>query len=211
MTLASITTAVDHWLRHFHGPVVYLLCALLVFAEAGFLLGFVVPGETAALAGGALAGLGHVDLVLMLVAVVAAAVVGDSVGYEVGRLLGPWLLRHRPLKDKEGVEKARHLVVRFGGPAVFVGRWVALARALVPGVAGMSGMAYRTFLPYNAVGGLVWGTTFVMIGYAAGQSYTTVASRIGAYALVVVGVVVVALVAVAVVRRRRRRRQPGPG
>lgn len=211
MTLASITTAVDHWLRHFHGPVVYLLCGLLVFAEAGFLLGFVIPGETAALAGGALAGLHQVDLVLMLVVIVVAAVVGDSVGYEVGKVFGPWLLRRRPLKGHEGVDKARHLVVRFGGPAVFLGRWVALARALVPGVAGMSDMRYRKFLPYNALGGLAWGTTFVMIGYAAGRSYATVASRIGAVALVVVAVLVAAVVVVWLVRRRRRRAQDGPG
>jgi membrane-associated protein len=204
--LASVSTAVEHWLQHFSGPVVYLLCGLLVFGEAAVLLGFIIPGETAALVGGALASLGHVNLVVVLVVVVAAAIAGDSVGYEVGKVLGPWLVRHRPLRDHRGVPKAEELISRHGGPAVFLGRWVALARALVPGISGMSGMHYPKFLAFNAVGGITWGTTFVMVGYAAGAAYAKVASRIGLYALVVVAVVVIAVVAWVLVRRRQERR-----
>ena len=102
----------------------------------------------------------------MLVVIVVCAIVGDSVGYEVGKVLGPWLLEHRPLRGQAGVHRGQDLLARRGGPAVFLGRWLALARALVPGLAGMSGMRYRTFLAYNAAGGIVWGTTFVLIGYA---------------------------------------------
>jgi membrane-associated protein len=178
-----------------------------VFGEAAILLGFVIPGETAALIGGALASTHHVDLVLMLLVVVFGAIVGDSVGYEVGKVLGPWLMEHRPLRGHAGVSRGRALLARWGGPAVFLGRWVALARALVPGLSGMSGMRYRTFLAYNALGGLVWGTTFVMIGYAAGKSYSAVARTVGTYSLVIVGAVVVAVVAFVVVRRRAEHRR----
>jgi membrane-associated protein len=114
-------------------------------------------------------------------------------------------VQRRPLRDKAGVDKARDLLARFGGPAVFLGRWTAVARALVPGLTGMSGMRYRTFLLYNALGGLVWGTTFVLIGYAAGRSWEAVASRVGSYALYVLLSVVVVVVVVVVVRRRRQR------
>ena len=158
------------WLEHFHGPVAYVVCGLLVFGEAAVLLGFVIPGETAALIGGVLASLHHVDLVLMVAVIVVCAIVGDSVGYEVGKWLGPWLVEHRPLRGHPGVRRGQDLLARRGGPAVFLGRWLALARALVPGLAGMSGMRYRTFLAYNAAGGTVWGITFVLIGYAAGTS-----------------------------------------
>ena len=199
--LASIGT----WLQHFHGPVVYVLCGVLVFAEAAILLGFVIPGETAALAGGAIASLGHANIVVMLVIIIGCAIAGDSTGYEVGKVLGPWLLEHRPLKRYPGVKKAEALIARFGGPAVFLGRWVALARALVPGIAGMSGMRYPVFLLFNALGGIVWGTTFVMVGYAAGTAYGTIARRIGLYSLAVLGVLVLALAVWIVVRRRRRR------
>jgi len=207
LAVAALTSSVTSWLEHFTGPVAYVVCGLLVFGEAAVLLGFVIPGETAALAGGVLASLHHVNLVVMIVVVVAAAVVGDSVGYEVGKLLGPWLLERRPLRGRPGVRKGEALIARYGGPAVFLGRWVALARALVPGLTGMSGMRYRTFLAFNAAGGIVWGTTFVVIGYVAGTSYTAVASRVGAYALVIAGVVVLALVAVVLRRRRRETRE----
>jgi len=134
------------------------------------------------------------------------AIAGDSVGYEVGKLMGPYLLERKPLKENVGVHKARALLVRYGGPAVFLGRWVALARALVPGMAGMSGMRYRTFLLYNALGGLVWGTTFVLVGYVAGRSWEAIAKRVGTYGLVAVGGLVAVAAVIALVRRRRRTR-----
>jgi membrane-associated protein len=202
---------VGSWLEHFHGPVAYVVCGLLVFGEAAVLLGFVIPGETAALIGGVLASLHHVDLVLMLAVIVVGAIVGDSVGFEVGKLLGPWLIEHRPLRGHAGVRRGQDLLARKGGPAVFLGRWLALARALVPGLAGMSGMRYRTFLAYNAVGGIVWGTTFVMIGYGAGTSYAAVAKTVGTYSLGILVAVVVGVVVYVVVRRRRDRRLWGGG
>lgn len=211
---ASLGSAIDSWLHHLHGATIYLVCGLLVFGEASFLLGFVIPGETAALVGGALASIGNVSLVIMLVVVIVGAVIGDSVGYAVGRRLGPWLLRTRPLRNRSGVNRASEMLNRFGGPAVFLGRWVALARALVPGVTGMSGMRYRTFLIYNAAGGILWGATFVLIGYGAGKSYQSIAHAIGLYSVVLV-VAIVALAAIVTVARRRRRRgdgaEPGSG
>jgi membrane-associated protein len=177
-----------------HGPLAYLIVGLLVFGEAAVLLGFVIPGETAAVVGGALAALHRVELWLVALVVVVAAIVGDSVGYEVGKLLGPWLLERRPLKDHPGVAKARALLVRFGGPAVFLGRWVALARALVPGLTGMSGMRYRTFLAFNAAGGLAWGLTFVVLGDVLGRSYERAVHAGGTASIwLVVGVVVLAI------------------
>jgi membrane protein DedA with SNARE-associated domain len=190
-----------------------VVCGLLVFGEAAVLLGFVIPGETAALIGGFLASLHHVNLELMLVVIIGGAIVGDSVGYEVGKFLGPWLIEHRPLRGRPGIARGRALLARFGGPAVFLGRWVALARALVPGLSGMSGMRYRTFIVYNAIGGIAWGTTFVLIGYGAGASYTKVAKTVGVYSGLILGFVVVAVVAFVIVRRRREHRkwsQPQP-
>lgn len=200
MVLASIST----WIQHFRGPVVYLLCGLLVFGEAAVLLGFVIPGETAALAGGALASLHHANLEIILAVVVVCAIAGDSTGYEVGKVLGPWLIRHRPLRGHAGVAKAQELIAARGGPAVFLGRWIALARALVPGISGMSGMHYPTFLVFNAIGGVTWGVTFVMVGYAAGTAYAQVATRVGIYAGVVVAALVLGFVVWLLIRRHRR-------
>jgi membrane-associated protein len=205
--LASITDSITRWLNSIHGPLVYVVCGLLVFGEAAVLLGFVIPGETAALVGGALASLHHVSLGVMLAVIIGSAIIGDTVGFEVGRHLGPWLLQRRPLHGNAGVDKARDLLARHGGPAVFLGRWVAVARALVPGIAGVTGLRYRVFLFYNALGGIAWGTTFVLIGYAAGRSYQRIASKIGEYGLIVVGVVIVGAIIFVVVRRRGERKR----
>ncbi len=204
MVLASVGT----WLEHFHGPVVYLLCGVLVFAEVGLFIGFFFPGETAALAGGAIASLGHANLFVVLVVVVGCAVVGNLLGYEVGKWLGPWLVAHRPLRGRARVRRAEDLVARYGAPAVFFGRWVAIVRALIPGLAGMSRMAYRTFVVFTVVGGISWGATYVLVGYAAGTAYSHVAAQVGVYSLAVVGVVIVAVVLLVVVRHRHRRSLP---
>jgi membrane-associated protein len=194
-------------LLNLHGAVVYLLVAAFVFTEDALFVGFVLPGETAAVLGGVAASRGHVSLALMLFAVVAAAIVGDSVGYEVGRRLGPRLLRMSLLQRRQQrLDDARRFLARRGGTAVFFGRFVAFFRAVMPALAGVAAMPYRRFLTYNAAGGLVWGTAAVLLGYLAGNSYATVEKVAGQGAAVVVAaLVVVALVARHVHRRYTKR------
>lgn len=177
--------------------LVLVITGTVVFAEDALFIGFVLPGETLALLAGASAERGHVALVGVLLVVVVAAIVGDTVGYEVGRYLGPWLLG-LPLLERrrQRLDTARRLLIRRGGVAVFVGRWVAFLRTVLPPLAGMARMPYVTFLAWNATGGIVWGTGVVLLGYAAGASYTHVAQGLGGevagilLALVIVGVVV---------------------
>ncbi|MCG2802526.1 MAG: DedA family protein [Cellulomonas sp.] len=184
---------------------VYLLVGLLVFAEDAIFVGFVLPGETAAVLGGVDASLGHVNVLVVLAVVVVAAIVGDSVGYEVGLRLGPRILRARPLqRHQERLAGAQDLLARRGGPAVFLGRFVAFFRAVMPALAGVSRMHYPTFLRFNAAGGLVWGTAFVLLGYLAGTSYPAVERTVGHTAVVVV--LVVLGVGLIVWRLRRRTR-----
>lgn len=187
------------------GPVVYLLVALVVFVEDALFVGFVVPGETAAVLGGVLAYRGQADLVLMAVVVVAAAVVGDTVGYEVGRHLGTRVLATGLVRRRQHqVDRAQDFLRRRGGSAVFLGRFVAFFRAVMPALAGTSRMPYLRFLSWNAVGGLVWGVGFVLLGYLAGNSYATVEKTVGRGAAVVVAVVVVIALVVWRVRSHRR-------
>lgn len=191
------------------GWVVLTLVGLLVFAEDALFVGFVLPGETAAILGGVAAKLGHVSLPGIIAVVVIAAIVGDTVGYEVGRFLGPRVLRIRLLeKRKQGIDRAQNFLARRGGSAVFLGRWVALFRALMPALAGTARMHYPKFLAYNALGGVTWGVTVVLLGYAAGASYKTIESRFGTgSAIAVAAVVVVALIAWRVRRHVLERRQ----
>lgn len=182
----------------------YAIIALVVFGEAAFFAGFVVPGETAVLLGGFLASQGHLDIVTLIVVVVFAAIVGDSVGYEVGKHLGPRILQLGIFrKHRSRIDDAQEMLRRRGGPAVFLGRWTAFFRAMMPGIAGLSRMHYPVFLVWNALGGIAWGVTFSLVGYFAGASYAKVASTIGKGAAVVVVLLVIAGLVVWHVRRKR--------
>ncbi len=195
------------WLLHFHGPTAYLLVGFLAFAEAALLVGFFIPGETAVVIGGVLAGLGAVNLGAMIAVVVVCAIVGDSVGFEVGKRAGPHLLERRPLKGNGAVRRTMGMLEHYGGPAVFLGRFVAFARALVPGLAGMSGLRYRVFLFYNAIGGLIWGVGYTLLGYVVGLSFERILSEVGLWSVGVVALVVLVALMVRVVLKRRERRR----
>lgn len=184
-------------------PLAYTVVFLLVFGEAAVFVGFVLPGETAVVLGGALASSGRLSLGLLLVLVVVAAVTGDSVGYEVGRRFGPRLLAAGPVQRYAvRLDGAQLFLRERGGVAVFLGRFTAFLRAVVPGLAGVSRMPYRRFLAWNAVGGLVWGVGFALLGYLAGDSYARLEKGVGRGSAVLTAVVV--LVALAAWHRSRR-------
>lgn len=203
--------AITDWLRGLSGPVVYAVVAALVFAEdalfVGF-VGFVVPGETSAILGGLLAHQGKVSLTWITVAVVGAAVLGDSVGYEIGRRFGPSLLHTRALRrHEERIDRAREFMSRRGSAAVFFGRFVAFVRTMVPALAGTSRMPYRRFLFYNAVGGIAWGVGCTLLGYFAGAAYGRIEGFAGRVAAIALAALVVVAVVVWHLRRRRARRR----
>ena len=187
------------------GWLVLLVAGGLVFAEDALFVGFVLPGETAAILGGVAARLGHVSLPAVLVVVCSAAIVGDSVGYEVGRVLGPRVLQSPRLgRHHARLHDAQELLARRGGSAVFLGRWVAFFRAVMPALAGSARMPYPKFLSWNALGGLVWGIVVVLAGYLAGASYKAVEQWLGKGAAVVVALIVIAGIVVWRVRVYRK-------
>jgi membrane protein DedA with SNARE-associated domain len=201
-----MTASVKSWLLHLHGPVVYVVVGLLVFLEVAIVVGVFVPGEIAAIIGGVIASQHHANVVLMVVVVVVAATVGNIVGYDLGRLIGPWLFSHRPLAGRTGVVRAQDLISRRGGPAVVAGRFVAVVRAVLPGLVGMSSMPRHHFALFSAIGGVVWGTLWVVVGFALGLSYTRVTNTIGRVTLVIVAVLVVAWLGMLLRRRQGRTR-----
>jgi membrane-associated protein len=187
-----------------HGWEAYLLVGALVFAEAAILLGFVFPGETAVILGGVVASKGGVSLTGICLTVVLCAIVGDSVGYFVGDKWGRSLVQLGPLKKRQkGLDAALDQLRRRGALAVFVGRFTAFLRAVIPGLAGLSKMPYRIFLPANALGALCWGLLYVFLGYFVGQR---VEKATGFASDVLLGLVLVVIV-VAIVRHRRKEKQ----
>jgi len=203
-----VSALLDHLLTMPPG-VAYVLIALLVFGEAAIFIGFVLPGETAVVLGGVLASRQQINIVVLCVLVVVAAVIGDSVGFEVGRHFGDRVLAWRPLrKHEQRLTGARTFLRERGAVAVFLGRWTAFLRAVMPGLAGVSRMPYRRFLLFNALGGFAWGLTFCLVGYLAGESYHVVERQVGTAGAVITGAAV--LVALFVWHRRRSARPDAP-
>jgi membrane-associated protein len=202
----SISSVVIDPLLKFHGAPAYALVGGLAFGEAAVFLGFVLPGETAVIIGGVLAYRHSVSLTAMIALVIVAAISGDSVGYEVGRRYGDRLLklkivvRHQKAIDS-GIRRLRSL----GGRAVFLSRFTAFLRAVTPGLAGTIGLPYRTFLVWNAVGGIIWGAGYTLLGYFAGASYKTIENYAGKLSDVVLAAVVIAAIAWYFIRWRRER------
>ncbi|MFJ9773207.1 DedA family protein [Kitasatospora sp. NPDC101157] len=197
---------ITDWLRGLSGPVVYAAVGGMVFTEDALFFSFFIPGETAAVLGGFLAHQGEVSLGWMVLVVVCAAILGDSAGYELGRHLGPPILRTRPLRRHTGqVDSVQDLIRRRGPAAVFIGRFIAFVRPLVPSLAGVSRMPYRRFLFYNALGGIAWGVGFTLLGYFAGAAYTRVEGTVGRVTAIAIAAIVALALLVWFLRRPHSR------
>jgi membrane protein DedA with SNARE-associated domain len=183
---------------------VYLIVGILVFAEDALFFGFIFPGETAVILGGVAASAGHANIVVLTVIVVIAAIGGDTVGYWIGREFGDKVLSHKLLDSRRGgLDSAFDLLRRRGAVAVFIGRFTAFFRAVMPALAGTSRMHYRTFLAANAAGGLVWGVGFSLLGYFVGSAYTR-AERYASWVQTGILVVIVLVGAALFIRGRRK-------
>lgn len=188
------------------GPAVYAVIMLLVFLEAAFFVGLVLPGETALVVAGFLAARGAISLPLIAGSCAVAAVAGDSVGYWIGHRFGPAIEQTRLGRwvGAERWEKARAYVQHHGSWAVVGGRWVGLLRALLPATVGMTRMPYGRFLAANVVGGLTWVGAVLALGYGVGASVGGLATA--STPLMIIGAAVLAFMAVVagVVWVRRR-------
>jgi membrane protein DedA with SNARE-associated domain len=176
---------------------------VLTAAEASAFIGIFVPGEVALLLGGYLAWRGELELWGVVVAAIAGAVIGDSLGYEIGRHLGPRLRQGRlgSWVGEDRWDRARRSVDDHGPQAVLIGRFVGVLRAVVPAVVGDARMPYRQFLLWNVLGAATWTPAVVVAGYVAGNAYEQVARWAGP---VSAGLLVAVVVAGLLVRHHRR-------
>jgi membrane-associated protein len=161
---------------------------------AGETMGVPLPGETALIAAGILASEGHLAIELVIVVAGAAAIVGDNLGFWIGRKGGRKLLelpgplqRHR----QRLIERGEQIFERHGGKTVFFGRWFSGLRIASAWLAGVNKMPWGTFIVYNALGGIAWAVSVGMLSYWAGHSADDVLKTVGigglAVALVVLG------------------------
>jgi membrane protein DedA with SNARE-associated domain len=185
----------------------YLIIFLAAALESAAFLGLLIPGESIMLASGFFIHRGLLELDAVIVVGILGAIVGDNLGYQLGSHLGrEWLLRHGTrfgLKPKR-LDKAEAFFARHGAKAVFFGRFVGFARALVPFLAGASRMGYRRFIVYNASGAVLWTLACVLLGYVLGASWRVAEQWIGRTGLVILGLLAAAAIGMWIRGRRAR-------
>ncbi|MFA5003744.1 MAG: DedA family protein [Candidatus Saccharimonadales bacterium] len=148
-----------------------LALAATVFAETGLLVGFFLPGDTLLFAAGFFVAQGKLNLIVTLVALFAGAVLGNMLGYEIGRRGGPKTF-NKPdsiFFHKQNVDKAHAFFARHGGKTIIFARFTPIVRTLSSPLAGMGHMPYGRFMIYNLVGAAAWVPTITLIGYWAGR------------------------------------------
>jgi membrane-associated protein len=185
------------------GPWVVGAVFFLSAAETALFVGFVVPGELAVILGGVLASRARVPLPAVIAASVAGPILGDSIGYYLGRRYGE-NTRHKRLRKRWA--KARSWVKNKGAPAVFLGRFVAFVRSFIPAAAGVSKMPYRRFLPWNVAAGILWGAGSALLGYFAGENFEAVARAMGWFGLALLAVAIAVFAGIRFSHGRRKAR-----
>jgi membrane protein DedA with SNARE-associated domain len=171
------------------GRWIYLAVVVLVFLETTALVGFVIHGELVLLVAGVAAERGDASLPAIVGLATGAAVAGDVVSSLFGRRLGrPFLERHGPRFrfGEAQLTRVDGFFERHGRKAVLLGRFTGLLRATMPFVAGSSGMPLRRLLPASAISALLWTATFILVGYAFSESFTSAGETATRVALVLI-------------------------
>ena len=167
----------------------YIGIFAIIFAETGLLVGFFFPGDTLLFAAGVLASQGFFNIWIVLVLACVAAVTGDSVGYWIGRKLGPKLFVREDSRffKRHYVVRAQHFYEKYGKKTIFLARYVPVVRTFAPVVAGVGEMKYKIFFLYNVFGGIIWCLSVGLLGYFLGAKI----SNIDAYILPIIAVIFV--------------------
>jgi membrane protein DedA with SNARE-associated domain len=190
---------VTHFIAHYG---LFFLFAIVCLESAGLWL----PGETALIAAGVYASEGHLSIVGVIAVATAGAIIGDNIGYWVGREAGRRLIYRYDWTRRLGervMPPAERFLERHGGKTVFLGRFVSILRYTVAWVAGLSRMHWWRFLFWNAAGGIVWAVGVGLIAFYAGRAVADTIARYGVYGGIAVGVLVVLVIAALHVWRRR--------
>ncbi len=143
----------------------------IVFAETGLLVGFFLPGDSLLFTAGILAAQGYLDVWLVLLILTSAAIIGDSVGYSIGKKFGPKIFARENsiLFNKSHLARAEAFFDKHGPKTIIIARFVPIVRTFVPTLAGVGKMTYWKFITYNVVGGVLWAVGLTMLGYYLGR------------------------------------------
>jgi len=161
----------------------------VIFAETGLLVGFFLPGDSLLFTAGFLASQGILNIVVLTLVCFVSAVLGDSVGYAIGRRLGPRIFTRKNSRffHREHLERAKIFYEKYGGKTIILARFIPIIRTFAPVLAGVGKMHYPKFLSYNLAGGFAWGACVPLAGYFLGSMIPSV----DRYLLPIVGGIIV--------------------
>jgi membrane-associated protein len=181
-----------------------LMLVAIVFAETGLMVGFFLPGDSLLVTAGVFAAAGHLDITTLLLAVSAAAVIGDQLGYYIGHKTGPMIFRREDslFFKRAHLLRAQEFYEKHGGKTIILARFMPIVRTFAPVVAGVGNMEYRRFVFFNVAGGILWVWSMSLLGYGLGS----VIPDIDRYIHVVIVVVVFLSILPGIIEYVRHRR-----
>ncbi len=188
-----------------YGVWTHLILFAIVFAETGLVVTPFLPGDSLLFAAGALAALGSLDLWLLVVLLIGAAILGDSVNYWVGAWIGPRAFSGNVrFLRKDYLERTRAFYEKHGGKTIILARFVPIIRTFAPFVAGVGAMSYPRFIVYNIIGAVLWVGLFVPLGYFFGNMPTVKNN----FSLVIFAIIGISVMPIAVEMFRARGSRP---
>ena len=186
----------------------YIVLATIVFAETGLLIGFFLPGDSLLITAGLFASTGHLNVWVLFFLLTAMAIIGDAVGYWIGRVAGSKIFT----REKSVLFAKNHLLVakafyeKHGGKTIILARFMPLVRTFAPVVAGAAQMPYVQFAFYNVIGGVAWVSSMIFAGYFLGRSIPGIESKIHYIILIVIVVSFLPMV-IEWIRHERRKKK----
>ena len=192
-----------------YGALTYGMLFGVIFAETGFVVTPFLPGDSLLFAAGAIASLGSLNITTLIVVLIVAAVLGDTLNYWIGHFFGRKIVDNPNIKfiNQEHIDKTEQFYKKYGGKTIILARFVPIVRTFAPFVAGVGTMDYTKFIIYNILGGVLWVTIFTLLGYLFGNM--PIVQKNFHYA--VFGVIALSLVPIAYeyIQHKRHRNVPG--
>jgi membrane-associated protein len=163
---------------------------LIIFAETGLLVGFFLPGDSLLITAGLFAARGDLNLPLLIITLIPAAILGNATGYQIGKRTGKALYSRRDslLFRREHLRMTHEYYERHGGKTIIIAQFAPILRTFAPVVAGVAEMGYRRFASYNVVGAILWITSMTLTGYLLGNIIPGIDKRIDVLVMVVVAI-----------------------
>lgn len=207
--LIDVILHLDKYLVEFttqYGFWIYLILFLIVFCETGLVVTPFLPGDSLLFAVGTLCAVGEINITMILFLLIIAAILGDSINYWIGNIIGPKAFHYEDSKwfNKKYLERTHQFYEKYGGKTIIIARFVPIIRTFAPFVAGIGQMTYSRFLLYNVVGGIAWVSLLLYAGYFFGNVPIVKKN----FSLVILIIIILSIMPAVIEFWRQRRLQP---